>query len=312
MTANVAVKTISVVIPVFNRPLLLRRAVASVVEQTYPIHEVIIVDDASEAAVTAATLGVSDPRIKIVRLDKRLGPSAARQAGIDRASGELIAFLDSDDVWLRDKIDAQVRCLEAAAAPTLTAVSCGWQVADVQRRISHCRMPVASDDVADFASGCWFSPGSTALLPRRAFDVVGPLDTELRRLEDLEWFLRFALAGGRLIVAPIFAAIVFRDRRVPNSTNVRAAIERIVDRHVTDRAAALSAANRRRLRAWLDIEMAAAAHWEGDIPLMLWSLVRSFALAPRSKVELRSWWTSSPPIRQVRFDRDASESGETN
>jgi glycosyltransferase involved in cell wall biosynthesis len=312
MIASAAVKTISVVIPVFNRPLLLRRAVASVIEQTYPIHELIIVDDASEAAVAAATLGVADPRIKIVRLGHRLGPSAARQAGIDRASGELVAFLDSDDLWLRDKIDAQVRCLEAAVPHTLTAVGCGWQVADVQRRISHCRMPVASDDVADFASGCWFSPGSTALLPRRAFDVVGPLDTQLRRLEDLEWFLRFALAGGRLMVAPVFGAIVFRDRRVPNSIDVRTAIERILGRHATDRGAALSAANRRRLRAWLDIEMAAAARREGDIPVMLWSLIRSFVLAPRCKVELRSWWTSSPPIHEVRFDRDASASRETN
>src|SRR6202011_5778050 len=70
------------------------------------------------------------------------------------------------------------------------------------------RIPLPSAQLADFVSGCWFAHGSTALLRREAFARVGESDPALRRFEDYDWFVRFALAGGRLEVWPYVAAIV--------------------------------------------------------------------------------------------------------
>jgi hypothetical protein len=67
---------------------------------------------------------------------------------------------------------------------------------------------LGSADINDFLSGCWFAHGSTALLRREAFARVGESDPALRRFEDYDWFVRFALAGGRLEVWPHVAAIV--------------------------------------------------------------------------------------------------------
>lgn len=93
-------KSVSVIVPTFNRAHLIERSLRSVLDQTVPVAEVIVVDDGS----TDATMDVleamqrSDSRITILRQERR-GAPAARNAGLAAARGSLIAFQDSDDVW---------------------------------------------------------------------------------------------------------------------------------------------------------------------------------------------------------------------
>src|SRR5262249_30424874 len=70
------------------------------------------------------------------------------------------------------------------------------------------RIPRESSNPVDFASGCWFCQGSTMLFRKETFDAIGPCDTGLRRLQDLDWFLRYALAGGKLKVWDRLVAVV--------------------------------------------------------------------------------------------------------
>lgn len=286
---------ISVIIPAYGRHRLVRRAVASALAQTYPVHEVIVVDDGSTPAITPAGLALSDQRIKLVRLETNGGAAAARNVGIAQASGDLIALLDSDDYWFEDKLAMQLRCLERQGEPTeLMAVVCGWNVVKSGDN-PHCsRLPIGSADIADFVSGCWFSPGSTLLIARSAFDRVGPFDPRLRRLEDLEWFIRFAQLGGRLVSAPGVGVGISHGQRA-RFTDVAAAADAILARFASNGSNAIKASDRRRLQAWLHVEKAAAARNEGAWPAMARHLALSMALVPRSSVKLKQWWSIARP-----------------
>lgn len=117
----------SIVIPVWNRPATLGRAIASVLAQTEPDLELIVVDNGSEdhAAVAAVVAAAADDRVRLWKLDANRGPSGGRNAGAGIATGRLIGFLDSDDEF-------EPRWLEAMAAPfadpDCAVVTCGFHV----------------------------------------------------------------------------------------------------------------------------------------------------------------------------------------
>jgi glycosyltransferase involved in cell wall biosynthesis len=105
---------VSVVIPSYNRAYCLPRAVDSVLQQTHPYVQVIIVDDGSTDDTTAVVSGryAGDPRV-IYHRQANTGISGARNAGLQRATGAYVALLDSDDEWLPWKLELQVACMRA-------------------------------------------------------------------------------------------------------------------------------------------------------------------------------------------------------
>ena len=100
---------VSVVLPTFNRERLLPRAINSVLNQTYKNLELIIVNDGSTDDTEKVVKGYSDKRIRYYKQELNKGGSAARNVGIKLARGELISFQDSDDEWLPEKLERQVR-----------------------------------------------------------------------------------------------------------------------------------------------------------------------------------------------------------
>ncbi len=103
---------LSVVIPTWNRAQLVCDAINSALSQKHGEVEVIVVDDASTDQTVELLETKFGARIRVLRLEHRRGPGAARNAGARFARGELIAFLDSDDVWLPGKLEAELRVLE--------------------------------------------------------------------------------------------------------------------------------------------------------------------------------------------------------
>jgi glycosyltransferase involved in cell wall biosynthesis len=103
---------VSVVIPVFNRPAAVRRAIRSVLTQTFHDFEILVVDDASTDDTAETIVAFHDPRIKLIRHDQRRGGSAARNTGISASSAPFIAFLDSDDEWMPGKLERQLDLFE--------------------------------------------------------------------------------------------------------------------------------------------------------------------------------------------------------
>ncbi len=103
---------VSVIIPTYNRAGLVQEAVASVLAQTWRDFEVLVVDDGGSDGTDAA-LAPYASRLRLLRRESRGGVSAARNTGIEAARGEWLAFLDSDDLWLPEKLARQMAYLAA-------------------------------------------------------------------------------------------------------------------------------------------------------------------------------------------------------
>ena len=102
---------VSVIIPTFNRESTLKRAITSVLAQTYQNLECIVVDDFSSDDTKELVLSIGDDRVKYTRNEENYGVSYSRNIGFKKSSGEFIALLDSDDEWLKDKLERQVPLL---------------------------------------------------------------------------------------------------------------------------------------------------------------------------------------------------------
>lgn len=103
---------VSVVIPTFNRERTIKRAVDSVLNQTYKDIEVIVVDDCSTDNTEKIIMEYNDSRLKYYKLNKNSGACVARNKGVELAKGEYIAFQDSDDSWDENKLEIQLNNME--------------------------------------------------------------------------------------------------------------------------------------------------------------------------------------------------------
>jgi glycosyltransferase involved in cell wall biosynthesis len=103
---------VSVIIPTHNRPDLLKRAITSVIKQTYKDWELLIIDDGDELSAEPIVKSFNQNNIKYFKtIQSNSGGSVARNIGINNAKGEIVAFLDDDDEWLPEKLDAQLKIM---------------------------------------------------------------------------------------------------------------------------------------------------------------------------------------------------------
>ena len=102
---------VSIITPLYNSEKYITEAIDSVLEQSYTNFELIIIDDCSQDNSVKAVKSYSDVRIRLICLKANKGAGIARNKGIHEATGRYIAFLDSDDVWLPNKLEKQVQFL---------------------------------------------------------------------------------------------------------------------------------------------------------------------------------------------------------
>jgi glycosyltransferase involved in cell wall biosynthesis len=195
------------VIPTWNRAALLVRALRSVLAQTVPDLEAVVVDDGSTDDTRAAVSAVDDARIVLVTLPRRQGPAAARNHGIRRARADLVAFLDSDDEWRPRMLEATLERLARSDHPRADVVYCGWDVWDAQRGRA---VPPAPEDAAAHEGDVFerllagWQPRSTSgvAVRRNALLEVGGFDESLPAWVDMDLWLRLAQAGHRFLAVP--------------------------------------------------------------------------------------------------------------
>jgi glycosyltransferase involved in cell wall biosynthesis len=184
-------EVVSLIIPVFNGERFLREAIESALEQTRPPHEVIVVDDGSTdaSAEIARSLGVTCLQ------QSNQGPSAARNLGAAHSSGDYIAFLDQDDVWLPRKLAAQLEALaeEPDAAYALCYVR--YLLEDEASPPDWFHRRGAPEGEPGYSPCCW-------LLRRSAWDAVGPMRTDRRYTQDVDWMSRAKDLGLRPTMVP--------------------------------------------------------------------------------------------------------------
>ncbi|MGV6818185.1 MAG: glycosyltransferase family 2 protein [Thiotrichales bacterium] len=178
---------VSVVIPTHNRAHLLARALDSVLAQTLPALEIIVVDDGSTDD-TQVLVAERYPQCIYLK-QPQVGVSAARNAGIQAASGDWIAFLDSDDAWLPGKLEAQRDCL--AENPGVRLCHCEEIWIRQGRRVNPMRKHAKTGGwiYQRCLPLCVISP-SAALLHRSLLEDVGAFDESLPACEDYDLWLR--------------------------------------------------------------------------------------------------------------------------
>jgi glycosyltransferase involved in cell wall biosynthesis len=182
--------SVSVIIPTFNRSQKLIRAVRSVLKQTFRDFEVIVVDDGSSDDTYQAMTSYL-PMIQYVRKEVNQGVSAARNSGIRRASGPWIAFLDSDDYWLEDKLSIQMKYIEGNPGTLACQTEELW-IRDGKRVNPRRRHKKPSGDIfAQSLKLCLVSPSSVAL-KRSLLDEIGLFDEALPAAEDYDMWLRIS------------------------------------------------------------------------------------------------------------------------
>ena len=180
---------VSVIIPTFNRARFLPRAVESVLMQSHRDLELLVVDDGSTDR-TQAALSPYASHIRYMRQCNR-GVSASRNRGIHESKGELLAFLDSDDHWHRDKLKHQVRFFETHPSAALCYTDEIWvrrgrRVNPKRRHAKH-----SGHIFEEMLPLCIISP-SSVMLRRTVFDEVGLFDENLPACEDYDMWLRVA------------------------------------------------------------------------------------------------------------------------
>jgi glycosyltransferase involved in cell wall biosynthesis len=188
---------VSVVIPSFNAAATLERAIASVRAQTYRPLEIIVVDDGSSDSTPELLQRFAGPDLIIIRNPKPSGAANARNQGIQRATGELVAFLDADDEWFPNKLALQVPAL--LANPAATFAACGGGVIDLDGRYSPDQYPgvqkVGGPEAWRAILRANFIATPSVLAWRKALLDAGLFDVNLRVAEDQDMWIKLAVAG---------------------------------------------------------------------------------------------------------------------
>lgn len=183
---------VAVIIPTFNHAGAIARAVQSVLDQSHPPAEVIVVDDGSTDNTSEALAGFGEA-VRVVRQENS-GVAAARNLGVRMTTAPLLAFVDADDAWRPTKLERQVERI--VARPALGLVTCSLEEVDESGRPLGQRIVGRGGwigaDLLLLREGVAHASGSTVLIPRRAFESVGGYDERLSTSADWDLSVRIA------------------------------------------------------------------------------------------------------------------------
>ncbi|MBG10354.1 MAG: glycosyl transferase [Gammaproteobacteria bacterium] len=179
--------SVSVIVPSFNRAPVLPRALDSLLAQTNKAAEIIVVDDGSSDG-TSSLVKRDYPGVKLL-VQENHGVSAARNAGVSLSSGEWLAFLDSDDEWLPEKLAHQLAFARKNPDINLIHTNEIWIRKGVRVNSMRKHRKFGGQIFAKCLPRCIISP-SSAMISRTLFDRVGGFDVELPACEDYDLWLR--------------------------------------------------------------------------------------------------------------------------
>ena len=185
---------VSVVIPTRNRSALLALTLRSVVMQRDVDLEVVVVDEASGDDTPAVIASFGDPRIRVIRHERPLGVSAARNHGTAESRAEWIAYLDDDDLWAPDKLAVQLKAARDTGASWVYAghvnINTSYQVTGGAPPLSPDRLMEQLPQRNVVPGGC-----SGVIATKRALRSAGLFDLRLQTLADWDLWIRLARGG---------------------------------------------------------------------------------------------------------------------
>ena len=204
---------VSIVIPTHKRPELLKKALESALEQTYPHTEIIVVDDNSGDNTEEVVKAFDSSKVRYFRNGSSLGGAGTRNIGIENSGGEFVAFLDDDDIWYKDKIGLQLQKIKESENNVLC--TCGLQVVYAGERLKYFNFPKIdgiSFERMLLNNGVGIT--STVMVRRTALDKAGFFDTGLPAREEYELWIRLSRIGNFVSVnKPLLDYFIHPSRR---------------------------------------------------------------------------------------------------
>jgi glycosyltransferase involved in cell wall biosynthesis len=185
---------VSVIVPTFNRPDLLQRALASVLAQTYRQFEIVVVNDAGTDVESVVNQMNSSGKIVYVRHDRNRGLAASRNTAIQLVRGKYIAYLDDDDIYYPDHLETLVRQLEAEGCEVAYTDACRAHQSRRQQQLvtTHRDVPFSFDFDPDRMLVGNFIPVLCVMHAKTCFGQAGVFDTTLTTHEDWDLWIRFS------------------------------------------------------------------------------------------------------------------------
>jgi glycosyltransferase involved in cell wall biosynthesis len=204
---------VAVIIPTYNRERMIERALASVLSQTYQNLRVVIVDDCSTDRTREVVARTADSRVTYIRHDWNRGAQAARNTGVANSDGDLVAFLDSDDEWMSDKLALQVEKL-LQSGPEVGMIYCGIRKVDQHGRLMGDRIPRCRGHLyEELLKENIIGGMSVALIRRNVLQTVGTFDEGLLARQDVDMWIRIAaLYQIDFVPEPLVVYRVHNDR----------------------------------------------------------------------------------------------------
>jgi glycosyltransferase involved in cell wall biosynthesis len=280
---------IAIIIPTRNRLELARRAVASGLAQTVQPVEIVVIDDGSDVPFT---MEEKDHRVRIIRNERSIGGTAARNMGLGAASADWITFLDDDDELLPSMVEESLRAAERSSLPQPVAAVTGVELVDENGCVIATRYPVPARKGGHYFLDVWGvsrEVANTLVVQRDVFRSIGAWDAEIpASREHLDLFLRVNAACSLEAIEVVGAR-----KHLHAGTHVRndllaaaRAMERTLEKHRD------TFAQHRRFRAHylgtLGITYLRAGRWGRAVAATTRSIT-TYPFRPR----LVMWWAAS-------------------
>lgn len=316
-TTSANLPLVSAVIPAYNSARYVGRAIRSVLQQSYPNLECIVVDDGStdDTSAVIASFGRSVRHIR----QANAGASAARNAGIRAAAGRYIAFLDSDDYWLSTKIELQVPVLASDSGIVLVASGFEWIRANVDPQWIDPSAPGVKPERLEIYDGLEhlildpYLGTPTVIVDAEAARRVGGFDTSLEVGEDVDFYFRLCAGRRYAILRQSLVRCQLRHGSLTTSARGYACGLQVLDRlaraHPELAVSGADVFRARRRTIYLDWVRHLLLRADGAGARRVLAQGRAEgALSSEPALYLKSWFAS--PIRRARMLRRRLQAGQ--
>lgn len=226
------IPTVSIIIPSYNYGRFIGRALNSVLSQSYQDYEIIIVDDASTDDTKDVVGKYNDPRIRYIVHPVNCGPSKARNTGIEASKGRYIAFLDSDDIWMPEKIESQIGLFQNGP-DNLGVVYTNMKVCDeTTSKTFSTHFFAYRGKVLQSLLEVNHVGNSGVMIKKECFAKAGLFDVSMRLCEDWDMWIRVACFDQfDCIEQPLFTLFTHSSNSSANLKQMISGRETLLQKH---------------------------------------------------------------------------------
>ena len=215
--------TVSVIIPTYNRAHLIGKAIKSILNQTFQDFEIIVIDDGSTDNTEETVKSFNNFKIRYICHANNQGVSVARNTGIRASRGKYIALLDSDDEWLPEKLDKQIKTFKSELPEVGVVYSNVLYIDESGKNINKLGNPkkVEGYIYEDLLGGNYVGTSSTLLIKKECFNRVGLFDDLLKAENDWDMWIRIAKYYRFALIKIPLVKYRFHSNRISNNSELK-------------------------------------------------------------------------------------------